>query len=46
MIREIERIELFRSDTDTDRFVERLAEIIEEPKVKERAVPMNLPVFS
>ncbi len=34
MVRGIERIELFRGDTDSNSFAERLAEVLEDTKAK------------
>jgi hypothetical protein len=40
-VRGIERIELFRSDTDRDHSVERLAEVLEDTKAKRCPLPSS-----
>jgi hypothetical protein len=40
-VRGIERIELFRGDTDSNYFAERLAEVLEDTKAKGHPLPSN-----
>ncbi len=41
MVRGIERIELFRGDTDSNHFAERLAEVLENTKAKGCPLPSS-----